>query len=60
MDTDAAKQITTLRSRLFSVALGAAQLLASQLYGAETAVKSGSFKEPAIDSGRAAFEKPAM
>jgi hypothetical protein len=39
MDTDAAQQITTLRSRLFSVVLGAALLLASQLYGAETADK---------------------
>jgi len=39
MDTDAAQQITTLRSRLFSVVLGAALLLASQLYGAETAEK---------------------
>ena len=39
MNTDAARQITTLRSRLFSVALGAALLLASQLYGADTAEK---------------------
>jgi len=39
MDTDAARQITTLQSRLFSVALGAALLLASQLYGADTAEK---------------------
>ena len=39
---DAEKQITTLRSRLFSVALGVGLLLLSQLY------EAGSTSRPAL------------
>ena len=47
MDTE----ITTLRSRLFSVALGVGLLLASQLYGAEMIAKSTPFKGPKANTG---------
>ena len=45
------KQITTLRSRLFSVTLGVALLLASQLLGADAIVKSQPFKGPKANTG---------
>ncbi|MGH7795320.1 MAG: hypothetical protein ACREQ2_10545 [Candidatus Binatia bacterium] len=41
---DSMRRITSLRSRLFSVALGVALLLANQLYGTETTSKSKPFK----------------
>ena len=41
---DPMRQITSLRSRLFSVALGVGLLLANQLYGTETMTKSKSFE----------------
>ena len=40
---DPMRQITSLRSRLFSVALGVGLLLANQLYGTETMTKRKSF-----------------
>jgi hypothetical protein len=40
---DPMRQITSLRSRLFSVALGVGLFLANQLYGTETMTKSKSF-----------------
>jgi hypothetical protein len=48
---DSTKRISTRRSRLFSVALGAALLLASQLHGAETMTRSGPFKGPKANTG---------
>lgn len=48
---EAEKRITTLRARLFSVTLGVGLLLASQLYGAETMIKSQPFKGPKANTG---------
>ena len=47
MDTET--RITTLRSRLFSVALGVDLLLASQMYDAGSTFKSERLSETKID-----------
>jgi hypothetical protein len=46
-----AGQITTLQSRLFLVVVGVGLLLASQLFGADTMVKSQPFKGPKANTG---------
>lgn len=56
---DSTHRITTLRSRLISVALGAALLMASQLYGAEIMTKSGPFKGPKANTGFVTYAKEA-
>jgi hypothetical protein len=49
MDTET--QITTLRSRLFSVALGVGLLLLSQIYDAGSATRSEPVKRSGINIG---------
>ena len=56
MDTET--RITTLRSRLFSVALGVALLLASQLYDAGSTLKSARLSATKIDISSAQRNLP--
>jgi hypothetical protein len=56
MDTET--RITTLQSRLFSVALGVGLLLASQLYDAGSTFKSARFSEAKIDISSAQRNLP--